>query len=159
VRSKFLYLYVRRWGKTQKRPKEIRNGHHPNQVRSINTWVKLLPQCSSWGIYRLSALCIFLSFYGNWFLGENTKKILIKMYGLIKDLNGWRIRTNDGLQVIYKTKYYNNNKNNKTRLRCHLVRISDDRTVKKLLLGTSVRTRTASRSKLTWLGCIENDLK
>jgi hypothetical protein len=53
----------------------------------------------------------------------------------------------------------NNNKNKKTRLRCHLVKISDERTLNKLFLGTSVRKGRAGRQKLTCLGCTENNLK
>jgi hypothetical protein len=41
----------------------------------------------------------------------------------------------------------------------HLVRMSDDRTVKKLFLGKLVGRRKAGRPKLRWLHCIENDLK
>jgi hypothetical protein len=37
--------------------------------------------------------------------------------------------------------------------------MSDDRTVKKVFLGTADGRRKAGRPKLRWLDCIENDLK
>jgi hypothetical protein len=40
-----------------------------------------------------------------------------------------------------------------------LVRMSDDRTVKKVFLGKPAGRRKAGRPKLKWLDCIENDLK
>jgi hypothetical protein len=41
----------------------------------------------------------------------------------------------------------------------HVVRMSDDRTEKKVFLGKPVARREAGRPKLRWLDCIENDLK
>jgi hypothetical protein len=41
----------------------------------------------------------------------------------------------------------------------HVVRMSDDRTVKKVFLGKPDGRRQAGRSKLRWLYCTENDLK
>jgi hypothetical protein len=41
----------------------------------------------------------------------------------------------------------------------NLVRISDDRTVKKVFLGKPDGRRKAGRPKLRWLDCTENDLK
>jgi hypothetical protein len=41
----------------------------------------------------------------------------------------------------------------------HLVRMSDDRTVKKVFLGEPDGRRKARRPKLRWLDCIENELK
>jgi hypothetical protein len=41
----------------------------------------------------------------------------------------------------------------------HVVRMSDDRTVKKVFLGKPDGRRKARRPKLRWLNCIENDLK
>jgi hypothetical protein len=47
------------------------------------------------------------------------------------------------------------------RLECagHLVRMSDDRTVKKGFMGKPDGRRKAGRPKLRWLDSIENDLK
>jgi hypothetical protein len=41
----------------------------------------------------------------------------------------------------------------------HLVRMSDDRTVKKIFLGTPNGRRKVGRPKLRWLDCVENDMK
>jgi hypothetical protein len=41
----------------------------------------------------------------------------------------------------------------------HVVRMSDDRTVKKIFLGKPDGSRKVARPKLRWLDCIENDLK
>jgi hypothetical protein len=40
----------------------------------------------------------------------------------------------------------------------HVVRMSDGRTVKTVLVGKPDRRRQAGRPKLRWLYCIENDL-
>jgi hypothetical protein len=42
---------------------------------------------------------------------------------------------------------------------CHLVRMSDDRTVKNVFVGKPDGRRKAGRPKLRWLDCIENNLK
>jgi hypothetical protein len=41
----------------------------------------------------------------------------------------------------------------------HLVRMSDDRTVKKVCLGKPDGRRKLVRPKLRWLDCIKNELK
>ena len=41
----------------------------------------------------------------------------------------------------------------------HIVRMSDDRTLKKVFLGKADGRRKAGRPKLRWLDYIENDLK
>jgi hypothetical protein len=41
----------------------------------------------------------------------------------------------------------------------HVVRMSDDRTVKKVFLGQPYGRKKAGRPKLRWLDCIKNDLK
>jgi hypothetical protein len=38
----------------------------------------------------------------------------------------------------------------------HLVRMSDDRTVKKVFLGKADGRRKVGRTKLRWLDCVEN---
>jgi hypothetical protein len=47
------------------------------------------------------------------------------------------------------------------RLECagHLVRMSDDRTVKDVFLGKPAGSRKAGRPKLRWTLCVENGLK
>jgi hypothetical protein len=41
----------------------------------------------------------------------------------------------------------------------HLLRIADDRTVKKAFLGKQGGRRRARRPKLGWINAVENDLK
>jgi hypothetical protein len=41
----------------------------------------------------------------------------------------------------------------------HLVRMSDDKTVKKVFVGKPDGRRKAGRPKLRWLDCIVNELK
>jgi len=41
----------------------------------------------------------------------------------------------------------------------HVVRMSVDRTIKKVFLGKADGQRKPGRPKLRWLDCIENDLK
>ena len=88
------------------------------------------------------------------------QKILRKTYGPVKDQNGWRIWTNDELQVMYK-KQNTVTTINVWRLERagHLVRMSDDRNVKNVFLGKPDEKRRAATPKLRWLDCIENDLK
>jgi hypothetical protein len=50
-------------------------------------------------------------------------------------------------------------KNKRLKWAGHLVRMSDDRTVKKVFLLKPDGIRKAGRPKLRWLHCIENDLK
>jgi hypothetical protein len=87
-------------------------------------------------------------------------KIVRKIYGPIEDQNGWKKRNNDELQVGYRKTNIVTTKNVRTQERAgHLLRMSDDRTVRKVLLGKPDGRRKAGRPKLRWLDCIENDLK
>jgi hypothetical protein len=87
-------------------------------------------------------------------------KILRKVYGPIKDQNGWRIRTSDELQVIYrKPNIVTIIKLRRLEWAGHIVRMSGDRTVKKVFVGKPDGRRKVGRPKLRWLYCIENDLK
>jgi hypothetical protein len=88
------------------------------------------------------------------------RKILRKIYGPIKDRNGWRIRTNDKLQVIYrKPNIVTTIKVRRLEWAGHVVRMSDDRTVQKVFLGQPYGRKKTGRPKLRWLDCIKNDLK
>jgi hypothetical protein len=83
-----------------------------------------------------------------------------KIYDPIEDQNGWRIRTNDELQVMYrKTNVVTIIKLRRLEWAGHLVSISDDRTVEKVFVGRPDGRRNAGRPKLRWLDCIQNDLK
>ena len=85
--------------------------------------------------------------------------ILRKIYGPIEDQNGWRIRTNE-LQVMYRKPNIVTTITVR-RLECagHLVRMSDDRALKKVFVGKPDGRRKAGRPKLRCLDSIENDLK
>jgi hypothetical protein len=64
---------------------------------------------------------------------ENSKE---RICGPIKDQNAWRIRTNDELQVMCrKPSTVTTIKVRRRESSDHLVRMSDDRTVKKVFLG------------------------
>jgi hypothetical protein len=61
------------------------------------------------------------------------------MYGPMKDQNGWRFRTNDELQVVYrKPNIVTTIKVRRPEWAGHLVRMSDDRTVKKVFMGNQM---------------------
>jgi hypothetical protein len=47
----------------------------------------------------------------------------------------------------------------KPELAGHLVRMSDDKAVKKVFLGKTDGRRKAPRPKSRWIDCVENDLK
>jgi hypothetical protein len=82
------------------------------------------------------------------------------MWHNTKNHNGSRIRTNDELQVIYrKPSTVTTIQVRKLESAGHLVRMSDDRAVKKVFLGKTGGRRQAGRPKLRWFDCIENDLK
>jgi hypothetical protein len=77
-----------------------------------------------------------------------------------KDQNGWRIQTNDGLQVIYtKVNIVTTIEFRTTTLGWagHVVRMSVDRTIKKVFLGKPNGRRKAGRPKIRCLDCIESD--
>jgi hypothetical protein len=64
------------------------------------------------------------------------RKILRKIYGPVKDQNGWRIQTNDELQTMYKKpNIVTTIKVRRLEWAGHLVRMSTDRTVKKVFLA------------------------
>jgi hypothetical protein len=88
------------------------------------------------------------------------RKILRKIYGPIQDQNGWRIRNNDELQVMYrKPNVVTTITARRLEWAGHVVRTSGDRTVKKVYLGKRDGRRKSGRPKLRWLDCTENDLK
>jgi hypothetical protein len=83
-----------------------------------------------------------------------------KIHGPIKDQYGWRIRTNDEMQIMYrKSNIVATIKVRRLELVGHLVRLSDDRTVKKVFLGKPDGRKKPGRPKLRWVDCTENDLK
>jgi hypothetical protein len=88
------------------------------------------------------------------------RETLRKIYSSIKDQEGWRIGTNDEVQVMYrKTNIVTIILVIRLERTGHLVRMSVDRTVKKVFLGKPDGRSKAGRPKLRVLDCIENDLK
>jgi hypothetical protein len=82
-------------------------------------------------------------------LSTSGRKILRKIYGPIKDPNGWKIRSNDELQVLYrKPNTVTTIKVKRLEWAGHLVRMSDDRTVKKVYLGKPYGRRKSGRPKI-----------
>jgi hypothetical protein len=76
------------------------------------------------------------------------RKILRKIYGLVEDQNGWRIRTNDELQVMYrKPNVVTTMKVRRLEWDGHLLRLSDDGTVKNVFLGKPDGRKKAGRPK------------
>jgi len=70
------------------------------------------------------------------------------MNGPIKDQNIWRIRNNDELQVMYrKANTVTTTKARRLEYVGHVVKMSDDRTVRKVLLGKTGERRRAGNSK------------
>jgi hypothetical protein len=78
------------------------------------------------------------------------------MYGPIKDQNGWTIRTNDELQVMYrKPNIVATVKVRRLEWAGNLVRMCDDETVKKVFMEKPEGRRKTERPKLRWLDRIE----
>jgi hypothetical protein len=76
-------------------------------------------------------------------------KIQRKIYGSMKDRNSWRNRTSDEWQVMYnKSNILTIIKVKRLEWAGHVVRISDDRTVKGVILGKLDGGRKAGRTKL-----------
>jgi hypothetical protein len=88
------------------------------------------------------------------------RKILRKIYGPIKDRNGWRMRTNDELQVMHrKPSIVTTIKVKRLGWAGRLVRMPDDRAAEKVFLGKPDGRRKAGRPNLRWLDRSENYLK
>ena len=76
------------------------------------------------------------------------RKILRKICGPIKDQNGWRIRTNE-LQVVYrKRNIVTTITVRRLEWAGRLVRMSDDRTVKRVFLGKPDGRRKSRKIKI-----------
>jgi hypothetical protein len=86
------------------------------------------------------------------------RKMLGKIDGLMNDQNCRRIQTNDEVQATYRKPSIVTTITVRILERAaRLVRMSDDRTVKKVFLGKPDGRRIAGRQQLRWLSCIEND--
>jgi hypothetical protein len=66
------------------------------------------------------------------------RKILRNIYGPIEDQNGWRSRTSDELQIMYRKPNIVTIKVRRLEWAGHVVRMFGDRTVKKVFLGNQM---------------------
>ena len=83
-----------------------------------------------------------------------------KIYGPIKDKDGYRIRTNNEIKQLYKRP------NIATQIKAkriewagHMIRMDDGRTVKKIFEGNPGGRKYRGRPRLRWLDCLEEDLR
>jgi hypothetical protein len=91
---------------------------------------------------------------------EEERKILRRMYGLKRDRNGWRIRTNKELQGQCRSAdIVTSIKVRRLEWAGHVVRMDDERTAKRVFLGNPGGRRKPERPRLRWLDCVEDDLK
>ena len=124
--------------------------------RSFPSTAGYLPAASIYShkIYCCSILHVKLS-VKTW-----ERKILRTIYCPIKAQNGWRSRINGELQVMYRQQNIVTTIN-VIRLEWvgHVVRMSDDRTVKYVFLEKPYGRRKAGSPRLRWLYCIGIDLK
>ncbi|PSN40288.1 hypothetical protein C0J52_22094 [Blattella germanica] len=80
-------------------------------------------------------------------------KILRKIYGPIKDKNGWRIRTNSekpNIITIIKAK--------RIEWIGHVSKMDGGRSIKKIFEGKFEGRRDRGRPRLRWTDCMERDL-
>jgi hypothetical protein len=77
------------------------------------------------------------------------RKILRKIYSPIRDQDSWRIQINDEFQAMYrKPNIVTTIKVRRLEWAGHLLRMSNDRTVKKVFLGKPDGGRKVGRLKL-----------
>jgi hypothetical protein len=77
-----------------------------------------------------------------------------------RDTDVWRIRTNKELQDQYKSAdIVISIKVRRLEWAGHVVRMDDERMVKRVFLGNPGRRRKPGRPRLRWLYCVEDDLK
>lgn len=102
-----------------------------------------------------------------WVMTEKTKqqlerwerKILRKIYGPIKDKNGWRIRTNSELTQLYKKpNIITLIKAKRIEWIGHVSRMDGGRSIKKIFEGKFEGRRDRGRPRLRWTDCVERDL-
>jgi hypothetical protein len=88
------------------------------------------------------------------------RKILRRVYNLKRDTNGWRIHTNKELQDQYRSvNIVTSIKLRQMEWAGHIVRMNDERMVKRVFLGNPGGRRKPGRLRLRWLDCVEDDLK
>jgi hypothetical protein len=88
------------------------------------------------------------------------RKILRRVYGLKRDTNGWKIRTNKELQDQYRSAdIITSIKVRRLEWAGHVVRMDDERMVKRVFPRNPGGRRKPRRPRLRWLDCVEDDLK
>jgi hypothetical protein len=82
------------------------------------------------------------------------------MNGPKRDTNGWRIPTNTELQDQYRSAdIVTSIKVRRLESAGHVVRMNDERMMKRVFLGNPRGRRKPGRPRLRWLGCVKDDLK
>jgi hypothetical protein len=88
------------------------------------------------------------------------RKILRKVYGPKRDTTGWRIRTNKEPQDHYRSAdIVTSIKVRRLKWAGHVVRMDDERMMKRVFLGNPGGRRKPGRPRLRWLDCVEDYLK
>ena len=88
------------------------------------------------------------------------RKILRKIYGLVKENELWRIRRNDELEAIIKGQnIVRFIKWQRIRWLGHIDRMQDTAIGKKMLYGKLYATRRRGRPKMRWLDDVSTDLR
>jgi hypothetical protein len=88
------------------------------------------------------------------------RKILRKIYGVVKENELWRIRRNDELEVIIKGEnIVRFIKCKRTRWLGHIERMQHTAIPKKRLYGKLYVTRRSGRPKMRWLDDVSTDLR
>jgi hypothetical protein len=88
------------------------------------------------------------------------RKILKTVYGPKRDTNGWTICTNKELQDQNRSADMVTAINaRQLELAGHVLRMDDERMVKRVFLGKPGGRRKRRRPRLRWLDCVDNGLK
>lgn len=88
------------------------------------------------------------------------RKILRKIFGAIREDDGWRIRTNAELEALYEgPSIVADIKSSRLRWLGHVQRMDDGRVPKKVLHSRPEGTRSAGRPRIRWLEDVEADLR
>ena len=88
------------------------------------------------------------------------RKILRKIFGAVRDQNGWRIRTNSELQRLFgQPDIVVKIKQERIRWAGHVQRMSETRTAKKIFIGKLEGRRRRGRPRKRWIDDVEEDLR
>jgi hypothetical protein len=87
------------------------------------------------------------------------KKILRKIFGAKKEGNEWRIRNNQELRNMYgQPEIIGDIKSKRLGWEGHVVRMEEDRMVKRIFEGHPGGRRKTDRPRKRWLDDVEEDL-